>query len=380
MQKGYTKTIGTAVLATCLVMGGSALVKAEHVMESGTDVVKVNLYGQVNRAIMAVDDGENSDWFHVDNDNSSSRVGLKGKVNVSDEFSTGVKFEADWQSNASNEVQMEQYGDDHTSTSDGDNFDLRKFELWFDSKKIGKFTLGQGDTASNGTSEMDLSGTSVAGYSDINAFAGDFGFWDDNSSTYTVKIDEVFTQVDGLSRRDRLRYDSPKFAGFTASGSWVERDAWDLALRYDNTFDAFRVMAGIAYSNPGDIGDDFENYINGSFSVLLNMGISLTFAAGQKEYDEIDADDPFFLYGKLGYQTKALTVLGKTAFSIDYNATDDNDEEGDEAEMFGIQAVQKIDNWGAEFFSAYRLYSLDRDDDSDMEDINVFMAGSRIKF
>ena len=47
--------------------------------------------------------------------------------------------------------------------------------------------------------------------------------------------------------------------------------------------------------------------------------------------------------------------------------------------MYGIQAVQKIDNWGAELFAAYRLYKLDRDD-TDMEDISVFMTGSRIKF
>jgi len=38
------------------------------------------------------------------------------------------------------------------------NFTERKLEIYFDSKRLGRLWLGQGDTASNGTSEVDLSG------------------------------------------------------------------------------------------------------------------------------------------------------------------------------------------------------------------------------
>jgi len=36
------------------------------------------------------------------------------------------------------------------------NFTERKLEIYFDSKRLGRLWLGQGDTASNGTSEVDL--------------------------------------------------------------------------------------------------------------------------------------------------------------------------------------------------------------------------------
>ena len=378
MKKSYSVIITTVVLAGGLVLGGSTLAKAEHVMKSGTDVVEVKLYGQVNRALMYGDNGNQDKVFHVDNDNSSTRLGLKGKAKVTDDFSTGINFEAEWQLNASNKVKFNDIG------GIDDGFTIRKFELFLDSKKIGKLSMGQGDTASNGTSEVDLSGTSVAGYSDMNTWGGDLVFYNTTAMADGPSVDSVFTNYDGLSREVRLRYDSPKFAGFMLSGSSVDERQWDIAGRYHNKFDAFELSAALAYAKFGSTSTDdtYKHQINGSVSAMFGGGFSATLAMGSRDTRlATDTRDPKFYYFKLGYATKALTEAGKTAFSIDYGKSEEisSSNPQDEGDVWGLQAVQKMDNWGTELYAAYRMFSLDRPSVS-FDDLYIVAAGARIKF
>jgi hypothetical protein len=58
------------------------------------------------------------------------------------------------------------------------DFQKRHVDLWVDTPAFGKFSLGYGSTASDGTSEMDLSGTGVIGYSSIADMAGGQLFYD----------------------------------------------------------------------------------------------------------------------------------------------------------------------------------------------------------
>ena len=369
MKKSYSVKIATAIVTGCLVLGGSTLALAEHVMKSGTDIVEVKLYGQVNRALMYGDNGNDSELFHVDNDNSSTRLGLNGKAKISDTFSTGIKFEAEWQYNASNSVS---FADPKV---DGD-FSLRKFELFLESKNYGKLTMGQGDTASNGTSEVDLSGTSVAGYSDVETWGGGLVFYDNTALADGPSVGSVFNNMDGHSRQDRLRYDSPSMAGFTLSGSAIENKQWDLAARYNGDFEGWKIKGALAYSDDGD--DSNDSWVNGSISMLLDMGLNATFAAGQIDRDSNDRD-PKFYYFKFGYLTKAMTDAGKTAISIDFLMNEDISANEDEADEFGVQLVQKIDNWGTEFYGAYRLFKLDRPG-ANFDDVWTLAGGARIKF
>jgi hypothetical protein len=53
--------------------GCQAAVPPDVLRTKGGDKVSVQLYGQVNRAFLAADDGDSSDYYFVDNDNSSSR-------------------------------------------------------------------------------------------------------------------------------------------------------------------------------------------------------------------------------------------------------------------------------------------------------------------
>jgi hypothetical protein len=348
--------------------------KPEAVVRSRNDKVSLQIYGQVNRAALYANDGDEDNWFFVDNDNSSTRIGLLGSTNAIDDFSIGTRFEVEFQSNASNEVSQE----DKNGVGDN-NFKRRHFDIFLKSERFGKLSLGRGDTASNNTAEVDLSGTDVVGYSSIADMAGGQLFFDNDTDTLSnTTIGDVFNNFDGLSRDDRLRYDTPNFYGFFASGSVVSGDAADLALFYSAKLGDFKLAAAAAYSDPAGTSNSVDDIIDGSISVLHSSGFSLTFAGGTRDYKVSGRDDGTFYYGKLGYQRKFFS-LGTTAMSVDYGRNDDVEQDGDEANTVGFQFVQNIDQWATEYYLGYRYHNLDRDN-TDFKDINALMTGLRVKF
>jgi len=54
--------------------------------------------------------------------------------------------------------------------------------------------------------------------------------------------------------------------------------------------------------------------------------------------------------------------------------------ERDDAYSISAAAVQQFDKFGAEVFAGYRLHSLDRDIEPDVEDISVVSVGTRVNF
>ena len=348
--------------------------KPEAAVRSRNDKVSLKIYGQVNRAALYANDGDEGNWFFVDNDNSSTRIGLLGSTNAIEHFSLGTKLEFEFESNPSNEVSQE----DKNGVGDN-NFKKRHLDIFLTSKRFGQLSLGHGDTASNNTAEVDLSGTDVVGYSSIADMAGGQFFFDNDTDDLSdTTIGDVFSNFDGLGRDDRLRYDTPDFYGFVASGSVVSGDAADVALRYSAKFGDFKLAAAAAYSDPAGTSDSVDDTIDGSISVLHGSGFNLTFAGGTRDYKISGRDDGTFYYGKLGYQRKFFSI-GITAMSVDYSRNEDVEQEGDEADTVGFQFVQNIDQWATEYFLGYRYHSLDRDD-TDFDDINAVMTGLRVKF
>ncbi len=346
------------------------------VVSSKSDKVAVKLYGQVNRAFLYSDDGNSSDYYIVDNDNSSSRIGLLGTVKVNDDATVGTWMEFEYQSNPSNEVNQ-----NDKNNVGGTSFNDRHIDAYVKSQKFGKLSIGKGDTASNSTSEVDLSGTSVVGYSGVSDMAGGILFYDNNTDSLSnTNVGDVFSNFDGLSRDDRIRYDSPTFSGFMASASALSGDGGDLALRYNAKFDNFKLAAAAACASPNNEGSlkDVDNQYSGSASFLHSSGLNLTLAGGQRDYDLSGRDDSTFYYLKLGFREGFFNV-GESRFSIDYAANDDVEQNNDEAKSFGLQFVQDFSKWGTECYLGYRNYDLDRSGE-DFDSINAVMSGVRVKF
>ncbi len=344
------------------------LAAPQRVVTSGKDDVKLSVSGQVNRGVLFADNGDDSEFFHVDNDNSSTRVRFIGAGKLNEDITVGTQIEVQFESNSTAAIRIDQ-----DSAAGPNNFTERKLELYADSKRFGRLWVGQGDTASNGSSEVDLSGTAVVAYSGIADLAGGIAFSDNN--VLGPRINQAFSNFDGLSRDDRIRYDTPSFSGFKGSVSAVEGGAVDAALRFSGEVAGTKVAGAVAYANANS-RQGFEQY-NGSVSVLTPMGITLTGALGTREVDS-GGDDPLFYYGKLGYTFNAVD-FGATTVAVDYAAVDDLNQEGDEFTSYGASLVQNFDKIGTEFYLGVRNHELDRAG-SNFDDIFAVLGGARVKF
>jgi hypothetical protein len=249
----------------------------------------------------------------------------------------------------------------------GDSFTERKIEFWVE--KWGRLWVGQGDMASNGTSEVDLSGTTVAAYSSVVDIGGSFEFKDDGDEI-GVTVSNSRTNFDGLSHRDRMRYDTPKWAGFYASGSVGQGDIWDVAARYAGDFGWAKLAAAAAWSD-GGTRFDFDDQVSTSASLLFDFGLNLT--ASYAIRDTVNKD-PWNIFGKVGYK-----FLEKHAASIQWSRTENLSLKDDEGDTFGLAYV--FSPWKSiEFYGTYYLHMLERDDLDDPDDINIGMVGGRVKF
>ena len=274
--------------------------------------VDFKISGQINRAVLWGDNGNDDDVKFVDNDNSSTRFRFTGENAFDEVWKVGIVWEVQMESNSSSDS-----GIDIGENSDvgGTSFTERKIEFYVDHKNLGRIWLGQGDTASNSTAEVDLSGTDVVNYSSIVDMAGGFSFRDDDDNVVAY-ISDVFNNYDGLSRRDRIRYDTPTFFGFYASSSYMNGQSYDLALRSAHEWQNFGKLATAVAYVPGDNQRDEYKQFDGSISFLHNSGLNLTFSHGRRDFDVRDSDDGKNYYGKLGYSSangpfRSITLIQK---------------------------------------------------------------------
>jgi hypothetical protein len=341
------------------------------VVTSGESKVKLAISGQINRALNIADDGDKTDAYFVDSDASNTKVRFVGTALVNEDLTLGAKLELAFAPNESGDVSQD-------SQESGDFSDQRYADLTLTSKRYGTFYLGKGDTSSNGTAEVDLSGTDLIQYASTADIVGGLFFRQSGDDELTdITVAGAFKDFDGLSRKSRLRYDTPNVHGFGLSGSVISDRRWDTALRWGG--DGYGVKAAAAAAVAYLHEDDSDYQYDGSFSVLHEAtGLNFTFSTGTKDADNQD-DDPYNLWGKIGWLT-SLNDFGKTAFGIDYGHSENIAADDYEGDTFGVAVVQNFDNWATQVYFQFRNFSLDTNDDPNVSDINVGTVGARVKF
>jgi hypothetical protein len=343
------------------------LIAAVVVIVAPAYAINFSISGQINRAALYADDGGTGEWFFVDNSNSSTRFRFRGSNKFKGGWRVGLLWEVEMKSNPSSDVSME----DDSDIPDNVTFNERHMDIWVE--KMVTLRLGQGDTASNGTSEVDLSGTTVAAYSSVSDVGGGFEF-KDNSQEIGVSVGDSRSNFDGLSRRDRIRFDSPKWEGFFASVSFEGNSEWDLAARYAGDLGWARLAAAAGwadYGNSSDSNGGRDGQFSSSASMLFKSGLNLTASYASRDQN---GTNPWNLFGKIGYQFRK-----KHAASVQYSRTKHLSAEDDKGDTLGLAYV--FSPWGSvEFYGTYYLHMLDRDQGSDPDDIDIVMAGARVKF
>ena len=343
----------------------------EKAVTSGEDKVKLAISGQINRALNIADDGDKTDAYFVDSDASNTKVRFVGTALIDEDLTLGSKLELAFAPNESGEVSQSNDGDS------GDFTDQRYAEITLTSKRYGMLYLGKGDTSSNGTAEVDLSGTDLIQYASTADIVGGLFFRQSSNDVLTdITVSGAFKDYDGLSRKNRLRYDTPNFHGFGLSGSVISDRRWDTAVRWGG--DGYGVKAAAAAAVAYLHKDDGDYQYDGSFSILHEAtGLNVTFSTGTKDTD--NQSDPYNLWGKLGWLT-SLNGFGNTAFGIDYGHSENIAADDYEGDTFGVAVVQNFDAYATQVYFQFRNFSLDTNDDANVSDINVGTVGARVKF
>ena len=127
------KTHLAAAVGAALLVGGTA-VQAQN--------LQVQLYGQVNRALMHADDGSHSKWFFVDGQPSSTRFGIQGTSQITPGLRAGARIETEIKSNPSNEVSFA-VPSQGALAGDAVGFAERWLDLSFEGA-WGRVNMGQG--------------------------------------------------------------------------------------------------------------------------------------------------------------------------------------------------------------------------------------------
>jgi len=358
--------------------GGDGVVQPEK-------PVTLTVAGRVNQGVLFADQGNQDQAFVADNDGSGSRFEFLGETEFG-EWTSGVKIVVSAEVNSTDEID---FGSGVTGNADenGTVGDLRKANWYIENDRLGFFSIGQGDTMSEDTGHVDLSGTSFAGTgSDVDDMAGGLQFVAGNGQGLDAiasnargtavdsdadELDDFFVALDG-SRAERAVYKTPSFGGFRVGASLSNADSElvpDVGVEYGASFQGFDVEAAAAWRENADDQDTFH----GSASVMSPMGLNLTFMGATSESDATTAagnsvEDPNAFFVKAGYQANFVDA-GATSFSVDFFTGRNNDAfvapNGDlpEAQSWGVAAVQNVDALAAQLYVTGRIY--------DIEDVNV---------
>jgi len=266
-----------SLLATAVV---SALVAA-----AGAQATEVKLSGQVNRMIVIPDDAAGDEIQFVDNATSGSRFRITGEHDLGNGMKAGFRLEQQIQANASFNVN----GDDVTPSDAG--LDPRYQDIYF-SGNFGKVSIGKGDSAADGGTEVDHTGTWLITYVNIeDAF---FNYDLGNG----VNASDAYRSYDAFGRTNRLRYDSPNFGGVAFAVSYGQGSATDFKVTYGGTFGSTKFNAAAFVADGGDRRGDDE-VVGASASLLLGMGLNFTLSHSEIEDgaagSSLDSEGTYFV-------------------------------------------------------------------------------------
>ena len=277
-------------------------------VRKGNRNVSLQVYGQVNRALLIWNDGFDSNAYVVDNDTSSSRIGLIGDAQIKPGWFTGYRVELEFKDAASDDVSN---GNEEGSTMDPE-LRIRHSYVFIESEKLGRVSLGQQSPATDDITIINLG----AQMSDASLhYNNNFGLRLNIAFGLTTDLNwgHFAHNVDAL-RGDFVRYDSPAVYGFILSAAAGENDVWDVALRYSGDWNSVRVAAGVGHMNSDE--RDFSDVRGSASAMHMPTGLYVSVAGGMREDKSAvigDGEDATFYYAQLGLKRQFVSY-GHTTF------------------------------------------------------------------
>jgi hypothetical protein len=381
--------------STVVALSGGAAV-AQGIPRVETEFANggvLRFYGQINKGFLSYDDGQVSESYNfIDNANSNTRFGVTytGDIGSGWNYLGTLEIQYDPVSTSNQGLDRATGLPRSTPASafEFTNANIRQIDNRFTHDDYGIFYLGQGNMASQDTSAVDFSGTTVIATRSVRDSAGGQLLREADGTLSSVNISRAFADYNGLGRRVRIRYDSPEFGGFVLRTSYGQNQLgpnpdtqddplYDIAVAFTGESGDFRYGAQAAYSwNDQKLADVTTKTLNGSASILHTpTGLNLTIAGGNQD-NEVRVGT--FFYVKAGWLGD-IVDWGRTAVSIDYYNGDSVFADGSEANSTGIAVVQNVTAWNTEFYATYRTYDSSTPS-VDYQDANAILVGARFRF
>jgi len=405
-----TKTIlkssvaATALFALAAPVSTTALADADGTFSSGQKT-KLVMSGFISRALWHGDDGTSEKMFMTGTPGSDSRIRWIASGTLNDNITAGATVEMGMPSNfteGSSTLQGATIVADGTDGADDGTWDLRHEYVWVKHKRFGTLSLGQTSTAAAGRGEISANGTDYSrtgrNFGRGLTFVNTTGL----NAVSTNTVGGVFNDLD-VTRTDVLRYDTPTFSGARGSIARHADSQISVGLNYAGKFDSLAVAAGAGYIDQSSGAGSNNFTAMGSISVTHDSGLNLSFQTGKTNFSrqgqgvggaQIDTnnlggrDDPHFYGVQLGYAAPKLVSLGKTAFALTHQTSENVKENDGEAETWSIRVRQSFDALGATMSLSYQNYSYNAESeatvgtvvDEDYADIDVFALQTVFNF
>jgi len=393
--------VAAAVGGAMLLVAGAVQAQAPAGVVGAQPGINVQLYGQVSRAMMFVDDGFNSKWFNVDAQPSSTRFGINASGQATPGLRVGARIETEMKSNPSNTVNF-------ATPSITNTFVERWLDAYIEGA-WGRVNLGQGSGAADDVSTIDLSGTGMPNGNCPTDWAGGIAFR--NASTGAALTGSLGGGLTGTtgnfglggcndfeSRYDRIQYTTPTFGGFRAQVSHGQLNASTAEATEGSVWYSGKLagdfQAAIGYSTANvktdptatAAGADARETIGFGVSWLHTSGFNVTVQATSVSgisgvSPSIDDRTAKYSNLKLGWK------FGRQhAVAADVGVYKDQAQKGDDGRSIGLGYVWTPVAW-TEIYAGYHIFQLDRDNTAagvplgfDIEDIKVLAIGTRIRF
>lgn len=370
----------------------------------GNRKVSLKISGWVNEGIFIWDDGLESNAYIGTNSQEQSRFKISGKAGITSDVSAGYTLEVGVSSSGSS-------GWSAATDEGGSGLVVRKSSWYLSSKTYGRVTVGQDGAATYHLiddvinpvantryyADFESAGVGLAKFSTINEGAAvRNGFtWEQIMAGYN-------TETPGQnSRRNVVKYDSPKFGGFSFSAAWGEDDFFDTNVKYAGEFGSVIVSAVAGYGESTEGAGDFDcNSIDadcqwwGASAAVKHVptGLYAWFGYGGNEVEDplanggAGADDTSNTYYVQSGIEKVWSPLGTTTIFGEYRKDEVGATavvESSDLEHYGAGIVQAIDAAAMDLYAVFRRSEGSYDQgagDIELEKFDLLIMGGRIKF
>lgn len=384
-------------------------------VRKGNRKVSLTISGWVAEQVTFWDDGTEDNVYVTGlGEGIATHFKFSGTARITPDWSAGYVIQVETQT-ADPLLELDQDTDDGNS-----GISLYQSKWFLRSQTFGQLSVGLLSQASdNAAILVDSSGTILQSnwvlYEGAGFFANSAGARVGLPNGQTLRYSDIaYCHTTGLGTggdcngqpTNAVRYDTPVFAGFSASASWGEDDFWDVAARYSGELGGFRLAVSAAYSQTTDesaratvLNLDSSFTQVGAYLQHLQSGLFVYGAYGREDnnFDYllptaglVAAPDSEQFYVKAGIRTRVMRA-GHTIFYGEYGQHDDQLSDNlldagftsSELTRLGGGIVQEIDSASMSLWLKYRNIEGEASGPAgttDLDDTDLVIFGGLIAF